>query len=109
MLGALDAAWEAENDAPITPVAFARVELVGGVKDFATKPFDEAIADFSSRAVVTRRTFDRLDVAARRRAFTVAGLTRGGMLETAHGRAYEGARGRFRSSDVLEALARALR
>lgn len=97
MLGALDADWEAENDAVVKPPAFnvfhnqnghtielaSAITVGGGVADFTTMPFSEAIKNFLGKRVVTRRTFDRLTAEAKKRAFTVAGLARTEMLKTA--------------------------
>jgi SPP1 gp7 family putative phage head morphogenesis protein len=96
MLGALDAGWEAENDAIVKPPAFrvsrdaSGKQVVtldegdpGGAdppRDFATRPFDEAVRDFARRQVLPRPEFQRLSAEARRRAFTVAGLARDEML-----------------------------
>lgn len=109
MLGALDADWEAENDRVVKPPAFAistttgerveeseeerrarygiatdeRIALAGGVPNFVASPFAEAIRMFKARNVLTRRVFDRLQAAAKQRAFTVATLTKKSMLEAA--------------------------
>lgn len=90
MLGALDAAWEAEADQPVKlPILSerSRILLAGfgaPIGDFVTKPFTEAINTFLGKQVMTRRAFDRLRAEAKRRAFTVAGLARDDMLATAH-------------------------
>jgi phage gp29-like protein len=98
MLGAFDAHWEMDNDAVIAPALFAvgptgeQQQVVlrdaihaagGGQKNFATKPFNEAIAFFKSKAILTKQAFERLSNAAKKRAFTIAGLARRSMLETA--------------------------
>ena len=80
MLGALDADHEATTDTPIAPVAFA----AGGIPNFTTMPFGEAIAAFNAKQVMSRRQFDRLTAAAKHKAFTVAGLSTQAMLTTAH-------------------------
>ena len=82
MLGGLDSHHEMTSDVTITPVSFAM--FAGGVKDFTTMPFGEAIKAFTTKQVVTRRTFDRMLASAKHRAFTVAGLTKRAMLQTAH-------------------------
>jgi SPP1 gp7 family putative phage head morphogenesis protein len=85
MLGALDADWEAESDKALKPPAFAGVAGAAvGVKNFATMPFGEALRAFAKRQILTRPDFDRLAAAARRRAFTVAGLAQRDMVATAH-------------------------
>jgi SPP1 gp7 family putative phage head morphogenesis protein len=107
MLGALDANWEAENDEVVKPPSFlpsegkrpARVLLDEGggeqgepdapppappEREFATRPFAQALSSFIARKVIPRAEFDRLGAEAKRRAFTVAGLARDEMLETVH-------------------------
>jgi SPP1 gp7 family putative phage head morphogenesis protein len=111
MLGALDAHWEMSNDSAIAAPKFddavaagsprgagdasltARapgdalllvIGASGGVVDFAASPFAEAVKHFASQKVVTKRAFERLAADAKRRAFTVAGLARKEMLNTAH-------------------------
>jgi SPP1 gp7 family putative phage head morphogenesis protein len=86
MLGALDAHVEMIGDAPLKPTAFGRLELgaYGGIADFATKPFAEAIKLFGQRKVITKRAFERLAADAKRRAFTVAHLATNEMLNVAH-------------------------
>lgn len=75
MLGALDADWEAQHDDTIAPVTFA------GQANFATKPFAEAIRFFGAKRVVTKTIFERLFGAAKRAAFTIAGLAKKEMLQ----------------------------
>lgn len=84
MLGALDAAWEAEHAEVIAPAQFAGAAIgpSGGVKDFVTKPFKEAIDDIKGRQVVTRDVFDALSAEAKAKAFTVAGLVKDDILKT---------------------------
>ncbi len=92
MLGALDAAWEAENDEPVEIPTFGRIDLkpenilLAGQPHagFAVSHFQTAIAFFLGKKVLPRREFDRLRADAKQRAFTVAGLARKEMLETAH-------------------------
>lgn len=91
MLGGLDANYEMHNEAVIEPVHFvappiavAGVPEASGIANFVTMPFGEAIRAFVGRKVVPRRVFDRLTAAAKRKAFTVAGLARRDMLTTAH-------------------------
>ena len=79
MLGALDADHEATSDVTIAPATFD-----GGGRDFTALPFGEAIKAFAEKKVMTRRQFDRLTADAKRKAFTVAGLTTKRMLTTAH-------------------------
>lgn len=91
MLGGLDADYEMTAEAVIEPVKFVAppiavpgVPAATGVADFVTLPFGEAVRAFLGKKVLTRRAFDRLAAAAKRRAFTVAGLARKDMLATAH-------------------------
>jgi phage gp29-like protein len=85
MLGALDAALEAENDTPIElPFMSSRQVLLAAVPDFVRKPFQDAIAFFIGKKIMTRRAFDRLRAEAKRQAFTIAGLARKAMLDVAH-------------------------
>ena len=93
MLGALDAAWEAENDRLIEIPAFDRARGAvllapatppGQGTDFTAKPFQEAIAFFTSKSPIPKKDFDLLRAAAKQRAFTVATLARQEMLDTAH-------------------------
>lgn len=84
MLGGLDADHEMTSEVVIAPTKFERYAFAGGIADFTTTPFLEALRAFVSKKVVTRRTFDRLLASAKKRAFTVAGLARRDMLATAH-------------------------
>lgn len=92
-LGALDAAWETAADS--APVAASGERAGAGlilgsplaaleIPRFTTKPFAEAISSFLGKKIVSRRVWDRLAGEAKRRAFTVSGLARTGMLEVAH-------------------------
>lgn len=88
MLGGLDADWEMENDAVIAPPQFTGTTFVlpasAGVADFVTMPFGEALKAFTSRRILTKRSFERLLGAAKKKAFTVAGLQRKSMVAVAH-------------------------
>lgn len=85
MLGGLDADHEMTNEVVIAPTKFERYTFApGGIADFTTTPFVEALRAFLGKKVVTRRTFDRMAAAAKKKAFTVAGLARRDMLTTAH-------------------------
>lgn len=84
MLGGLDSDHEAREDVTIKPVAFSFLTFDGGVADFTTKPFGEAIKAFRSKEVLPRRDFDRLAASAKKRAFTVAKLQSTEMLRTVH-------------------------
>jgi SPP1 gp7 family putative phage head morphogenesis protein len=91
MLGGLDADYEMTHEAVIEPVHFVAPPIpvpgepaASGIADFATMPFGEALKAFVGKKPITRRAFDRLTAAAKRKAFTVAGLARKDMLATAH-------------------------
>lgn len=91
MLGGLDANYEMHNDVVLVPAHFVAAPIVvpgvpaaSGVADFSTMPFGEAIRAFAGKQVIPRRVFDRLSAAAKKKAFTVAGLARKDMLATAH-------------------------
>lgn len=84
MLGGLDADWEMSNEVVIAVPQFAVVPAAAGVADFVAMPFGEAVKAFASRKVVTKRTFDRLLGAAKKKAFTIAGLERKAMVSLAH-------------------------
>lgn len=84
MLGGLDSQHEATEEVVIKPAAFSLLTFEGGVADFTTKPFGEAIKAFRSREVLPRRDFDRLAASAKKRAFTVAKLQSQEMLATVH-------------------------
>lgn len=85
MLGAIDSDFEIKNDTTIKVDPFKPIAAAGTTPnpDFVSMPFQEAIRAFKEKGVISRRAFDRLTGAAKRRAFTVAGLTRKAMLETA--------------------------
>lgn len=94
MLGALDADWEAENEKFVRPPSFdigleldrlalERIELVGGVPNFVTSPFAEALRIFLGKKVVPRRAFERMSARAKEKAFTVGrGATKDMMAVT---------------------------
>jgi phage gp29-like protein len=96
MLGALDSEWEAraddedEKDKAIAPATYSRVErrftlaVDPLIDSFVTKPFSAAVDTFIEKKIVTPDVFERLSAAARRRAFTVAGMTSQSMLEQVH-------------------------
>jgi SPP1 gp7 family putative phage head morphogenesis protein len=74
MLGALDSAWERENDEQVKLEAFSRITMVATAPSFVSRPYDAALAFFRSKSILTRAAFDRLSAAAKKRAFTVARL-----------------------------------
>lgn len=81
MLGALDSEYEQEADVDVEPALFEYPEHLKAVPKFTMKPFQEAIDEFDSRRVVTRRTFDRMAAIAKARAFTVAGLAKKDLVQ----------------------------
>jgi SPP1 gp7 family putative phage head morphogenesis protein len=103
-LGAMDAAYQAEHDheedafRPSFAADNARTKdrtlILGAggvlgavppmVQGFTLKPFNEAIAEFMGKAVLPRHLFERLTSEAKRRAFTIAGLSQQTMLDVAH-------------------------
>lgn len=89
MLGALDAAWEADRDQPIAVESFAamhsaRRALGGSGTDtrFAAKPLSEAIKSFLQKQAVTREDYDRMVTTAKVRSFTVANAANEAMVKT---------------------------
>lgn len=74
MLGALDSAWERENDEQVKLETFSRITMVATAPSFVSRPYDAALAFFRSKSILTRTAFDRLSAAAKKRAFTVARL-----------------------------------
>lgn len=87
LLGALDAAWEAENEKPIAVESFAALHpasllLMARDTRFAGKPISEAIKAFLDRKAVTREVFDEMVDAEKRKAFTVAQAASEEMVKT---------------------------
>ena len=87
LLGALDAAWEAENEKAIEVESFCdlhapSVLLVERDTRFAGKPISEAIKAFLDRKAVTRDVFDEMVDAEKRKAFTVAQAANTEMVKT---------------------------
>lgn len=83
MLGAMDAAWEAEHDVVLEPTTFdARGDVVCLAANFVTKPFEAAIDFFLSKKVLPKSLFEKLQGSARDKAFTIAGRARTEMLQT---------------------------
>lgn len=84
MLGATDAHDEMEREVIFEPVRFegdgAHLLLVA---NFAARTFPEALDAFMGRTILPKSLFDRLTGIARRKAFTIAGLARIEMLQTA--------------------------
>lgn len=75
-LGALDSADETAED-----VTTATVKAPA---DFSRLPFTDALRTFRARNVLQRHLFDKLEAAAKTKAFTVAGVTADQMLATIH-------------------------
>lgn len=80
-LGALDANWEFETGGTVAQPRFVAIPPLPG---FADKPFREAIEWFRAKRVLTPDAFKALDVAAKRRAFTVARLANEELLGAVH-------------------------
>ena len=81
MLGALDSVWERENDQDIAPTKFAATTPE---RQFVYAPFSTAVQEFERRKVLPPAAFRALEVGARRRAFTVAGLAKQELLDATH-------------------------
>lgn len=75
LLGALDSQWERDHGIELAPVRFDQRE---------TEPHGEIARLWNQRKVLPRPAYDALDAGARRRAFTVAGLARGELLNDVH-------------------------
>jgi hypothetical protein len=84
MAGALASQFEYQDNSVLTPVTFADPPQ-DPPKDpnFVNKPFAEALRWFKQRTVMTRAAFDKIEAAAKRRAFTIAGVTNDLMLQRA--------------------------
>lgn len=86
MLGALDAAWEAEEDEAIKPPALSSRQLqdeFASRGSFAGKGFQAAVQFFEGKAPVPKALFDEMTDRARQRSFTIARLTSQKLLEDA--------------------------
>ena len=86
MLGALDAFYESETDRFVEVESFTggpRPILLGLTDTkFAVRPLAEAIKAFLSKEAVTRDVFDKMEDAAKKRAFTVANAASQEMVRT---------------------------
>jgi len=90
MLGALDADFEARTDRPVAVPSFAALHapILLAPYDrstdpaFATRPVRDAVEQFEQREAVTRRVYDSMTTAARRRAVTVANATTNEVVRT---------------------------
>lgn len=90
MAGAIANQYEFETETVLAPTEFERAygpRIILATPptdpDFVARPLQEAIKWFRERAVVTRSVWDRLEAAAKRRAFTVAGMANNLMLQKA--------------------------
>lgn len=72
---------------------------------FAALPFDEAVAAFLARQVVTPEEYAQMNAAARQRAFTAAGLT----TQALRDEAYEGILAALQEGTTLAEFAREIR
>lgn len=86
MLGAVDSLVERERDEddPLTQFAGAQAILMKEGTPSTRLPFQEAMDRFRTRNLVSRDVYDALSDAARRKAFTVAGLASEELLGDAH-------------------------
>jgi len=86
MLGALDSAWERENDEQVQLETFSRIKmaLVASPK-FVEQPYAAALKFFQAKNILEPNLFKRLTAAAKRRAFTIARLTSKELLTVAKG------------------------
>lgn len=90
MSGAIASQYEFETQ---TVLPVAELEAMGGRRfnlaepatdpNFVDRPLQDAVRWFKSKNVVTRTVFDQLEAAAKRRAFTIAGMTNNVMLQRA--------------------------
>lgn len=93
MAGAIANQYEFETDTVLPVAEFERnygprifLAPTGGAPadpQFVSRGLNDAIRWFRQRAVVTRDVFDRLEAAAKRRAFTIAQMTNNQMLQRA--------------------------
>lgn len=89
MLGALDSVWEREENEPVPLETFAgwRADLLhqrGAGMPFSQLTYDEALAQFQRRQVLTPDAFAALDAGLKRQAFAIAGLAQTELVEEAH-------------------------
>lgn len=96
MLGALDSQWERENEEEVQLEAFrttqAQIRMAADAGGPAgprarmdEQPFDRMVREFRKRRVLPKDDFEQMSVAAKRRAFTVAGMAQRELLATVHG------------------------
>ncbi len=99
MTGALDSAWEGENDEHVKPESFPAPESASASKTirlvgtegevgenpaFTESPYKSALRYFSKKQPVSKDRWARLTSAAKSRAFTMAGQASEHALEVAH-------------------------
>lgn len=90
MLGAVDSMLEREQDEdePLPVLASWRsaiLQRLDANKKLSGMPFEQAIKLFEERQILPKEQFDQLRDAAKRKAFTVAGLAAEELLQEAHG------------------------
>jgi phage gp29-like protein len=91
MSGAVAGNYEFQTDSTLSVAALERVRLAEGDEDnepavdpqFVTRTLQDAVRWFKATNVVSKSVFNRLDVAAKRRAFTIAGVTNDLVLQKA--------------------------
>jgi hypothetical protein len=87
MSGAISSQYEFENETVLPPAKFAKIHgspillALPPALNFVDRPLQDAIGWFRGLGVVTRSVFDRLETAAKRRAFTVSGMLNNLMLQ----------------------------
>lgn len=77
----------------------------GPALSFLALPFDEAIADFQARGIVTPEQFRAMDAAARQRAFTAAGFATDSLRQ----HAYDALLSALENGETLQQFAREIR
>jgi len=77
----------------------------GPALSFLALPFEEAIADFQARGIVTPEQFRAMDAAARQRAFTAAGFATDSLRQ----HAYDALLSALENGETLQQFAREIR
>lgn len=92
MLGAIDSMLEREQDEdePLPVLASWRagqaiLQKVGAAATITGMPFEQAVRLFEERKILPKAHFDQLRDAAKKKAFTIAGLAQEELLQEAHG------------------------
>jgi len=84
-LGALDSWFEEQTDEVVAPVKFANVgESDLTTPEFAAMKFEPAMKTFAEKKVVSKSAFEKLTSVAKRKAFTVAGLSKQHLRNLTH-------------------------